>query len=148
MLILSAAVGFSQATALKKYPGQIKVLFHDGFAITAQTAQTYEEHEKGLMFRKSLAFDAGMLFVFEREENRVFWMKNTLINLDIIYIGKDMRINRIFHKVQASAPEALDSQVQRVQGSGMYVVEVPAGFSRRHNLWPGQKIRISANKSK
>ena len=140
MLILSAAVGFSQATALKKYPGQIKVLFHDGFAITAQTAQTYEEHEKGLMFRKSLAFDAGMLFVFEREENRVFWMKNTLIPLDIVWLDTEGKI--VFMRENALPCREEPCESYSSEKPAMHVLEVNGNLTSKWGVKEGSAAGI------
>ena len=59
---------------------------------TVELALTPAEQQRGMMDRQSLAPDRGMLFVYERPEYRSFWMKNTYIPLDIIYIGGDGRI--------------------------------------------------------
>ena len=56
-----------------------------------EVALTPEEHARGLMYRSQLATDAGMMFVFDEPSIQRFWMKNTLIPLDMIFIGKDRR---------------------------------------------------------
>lgn len=63
--------------------------------ITVEVAATPEEQEKGLMFRRSLAGDRGMIFPYDPPQEVAFWMKNTLIPLDIIYIRSDGTIVRI-----------------------------------------------------
>ena len=68
-----------------------KLPFHVELALTG------EEQNRGLMFRKTMATDAGMLFVFDRQSVHTFWMKNTLIPLDIIFIRSDGTIVRITH---------------------------------------------------
>jgi uncharacterized protein len=62
---------------------------------TVEIAATPEQQERGLMFRRSLAGDRGMIFPYEPPQNVAFWMKNTLIPLDIIYIRADGKIVRI-----------------------------------------------------
>jgi len=64
---------------------------------TVEVAATEEQQEKGLMFRKSLAGDRGMIFPYDPPQEVAFWMKNTLIPLDIVYIRKDGTIVRIAH---------------------------------------------------
>lgn len=60
--------------------------------INAEIADDNEERIKGLMFRERLNENSGMFFVFENEEEQTFWMKNTLIALDIIFIDKNLEI--------------------------------------------------------
>jgi hypothetical protein len=62
-----------------------------------EVAATPDQQERGLMFRKSLAGDRGMIFPYEPPQEVAFWMKNTLIPLDIIYIRADGTIARIVH---------------------------------------------------
>ena len=64
---------------------------------TVEVAATEEQQERGLMFRKSLAGDRGMIFPYDPPQEVAFWMKNTLIPLDIVYIRKDRTIVRIIH---------------------------------------------------
>ncbi|MFL6764907.1 MAG: DUF192 domain-containing protein [Sphingomicrobium sp.] len=64
---------------------------------TVEVAATPEQQERGLMFRKSLAGDRGMIFPYQPPQEVAFWMKNTLIPLDIIYIRSDGTIVRIVH---------------------------------------------------
>lgn len=94
------------------------------FFIT-EFATSYEETTQGMMFRKSLPENYGMLFIFQREEPRQFWMQNTSIPLDIIFIGKDMRIKHIHHDAKPY-DMALINSVYPAQ----YVLEVNAGEAR------------------
>lgn len=73
--------------------------------ITAEVAQTPQERATGLMFREAMAASHGMLFVFERAEPQCFWMKNTLIALDVAFIADDGTIVNIDHM----KPRTLDS---------------------------------------
>jgi len=64
---------------------------------TVEVAGTQDQQERGLMFRKSLAGDRGMIFPYESPQEVAFWMKNTLIPLDIVFIRPDGTIGRITH---------------------------------------------------
>ena len=119
------------------------VTFPDGFKVKAEIADTPEKTEKGLMHRKTLAENKGMLFIFDKSEPRLFWMKNTLISLDIIFINSDKTIYSIAHNVPRSYVYTPDDQVRRVQGFGKYVLEVPSGTARKHNLAEGSALEFN-----
>ena len=91
---------------------------------------------KGLMFRTSMPADHGMLFVFPgaMEEQRAFWMKNTFIPLDIIFIAKDGTIRNIGQGV----PQKLDSIPS--DGPVMHVVELNAGTAEKLGIGPGDVV--------
>ncbi len=69
----------------------------------AEIADTPEKHSKGLMFRQKIKDDYGMLFIFPEEDIRSFWMKNTLIVLDIIYLNQEQQIVDMFVAVPLAA---------------------------------------------
>ena len=121
---------------------KIPVTLPDGFVVKAEIADTPEKAEKGLMFRESLAEDAGMLFIFEDEAQRAFWMKNTFINLDIIFIAADGTVNFAAANVPRSYSYTPDHQVAYVQGHGKYVLELAAGSAKKHNIEKGSKIKF------
>ena len=86
----------------------------------------------GLMYRKSLKQEAGMLFVFPDEGMRSFWMKNTYVPLDIIYLNSDKRIVTI---VEQARPTSLQSY--KSDKKAQYVVEIGAGLAKKWNLSNG-----------
>jgi len=98
-------------------------------SITIEIADTPETQIKGLMGRSALDDSSGMLFVFEREEPQKFWMKNTPVSLDIIFIGGDGCIINI---VESTTP--MSNQRYRSKGPVKYAVEVRAGFAKRFQL--------------
>ena len=98
-------------------------------SIAIEIADTPEAQMKGLMGRNTLDYSNGMLFVFERLEPKKFWMKNTLVPLDIIFVGGDGCIVNI---VESATP--MSNQRYRSNGPVKYVVEVRAGFVRRFQL--------------
>ena len=113
--------------------GERKVPFKVELAITPQ------EHERGLMYREHLAPDAGMLFISESPRRQVFWMKNTLIPLDMIFIGADWRIAGI---VENAEPKTLSAR--EVAAPSQYVLEIGGGLSARYGIRAGQAVDFQA----
>jgi uncharacterized protein len=109
----------------------------DPVTVRVEVARREEERRRGLMFRTHLDEDAGMLFLFERPQQLTFWMRNTDIPLDIIFIEPSMRILGI---VENTEPRTDASR--SVPGESQYVLEVNAGFSRRHGLTSGTSLRF------
>jgi len=109
--------------------GARKVLFR------VEVAVTPEEHARGLMYRSRLATDAGMIFVFEEPSVQRFWMKNTLIPLDMIFIGKNRKIVGI---VEDAAPE---TETERLVGApSQYVLEIGGGLSAQLGIHAGETV--------
>lgn len=121
------------------------VTLPDGFTVNARIADTPEKIEKGLMFVTQLPEGDGMLFLMEKEEEQAFWMKNTLIDLDIIFIGTDKTVNQAHEHVPHSYTYTPDAEVAVVYGVGQYVLELPAGSISRHGIKPGSKISFTAD---
>jgi uncharacterized protein len=90
----------------------------------------------GLMFRKSLAPDHGMLFEFNRPDRLAFWMKNVLIPLDIIYIGTNGRIVSI-----AADARPLDETHLYSKGPAIGVLEIEGGLAAKLGVRPGDEVR-------
>ncbi|HIH17967.1 MAG TPA: DUF192 domain-containing protein [Nanoarchaeota archaeon] len=95
------------------------------------------EHARGLMFRESMKDDEGMLFIFSDSEYRTFWMKNTLIPLDIIFIDGDSQIVDIT-TMQPCEKEPCETYTS--SGPAKYVLEVNAGFAEKNGLKAGDSV--------
>ncbi|HXU02068.1 MAG TPA: DUF192 domain-containing protein [Polyangia bacterium] len=104
-----------------------------------ELAVTPSEHERGLMFRDHLNPDAGMLFISDSPRRQVFWMKNTLIPLDMIFIGADWRIAGI---VENAEPKTLTSR--EVPAPSQYVLEIGGGLSALYGIHAGQVVDFQA----
>jgi len=143
--VLTALLLCCAAFALRVPPGAswAELVLPDGFRVRAELALTPETQEKGLMFREELARDRGMLFVFGPLENRSFWMKNTFIDLDMVFLDSDLKVIKVFHRVPRSSRGLPDSEVARASAPAACVLELPAGTARAHRVRPGVKIRIS-----
>lgn len=105
------------------------------YAFRVEIADSMVEREYGLMCRKALAADRGMLFIFPRAEPQAFWMRNTLIPLDIIYIGPDGRVVSI---VRNARP--LDEAPLPSAGAANAVLELAAGRAAQIGLLPGDRV--------
>ena len=105
-------------------------------SIFVEIADTRETQIKGLMGRSDLNINKGMLFIFKQLKPRKFWMKNTLISLDIIFIGRDGCIVNI-----AESTTPMSNQIYRSNGPIKYVVEVRAGFVKRFKIDSSTCIR-------
>ncbi|MDG2527944.1 DUF192 domain-containing protein [Caulobacter endophyticus] len=101
-----------------------------------EIAATEAEQRKGLMFRKSLAPDRGMLFVYGKPRRAAFWMKNTLIPLDILYIGPD---GRILSMVRNARPH--DEMPLPSGGPVLGVLEIAGGRAAQLGVLPGDRVR-------
>ncbi len=99
-----------------------------------------EQRSQGLMFREQLDLDQGMLFVFEKEGDYPFWMKNTLIPLDIIWINENKEIVFIIDNAQPCR-EATCSLLEPKK-EAKYVLEINGGMAKKIGLAVGDKINF------
>jgi uncharacterized membrane protein (UPF0127 family) len=106
--------------------------------VALEVADTPDAQRRGLMYRTSLPEGRGMLFVFDREEDHGFWMKNTLIPLDMLFIAADGRLVGI----HANAAPLSTAQIT-VGAPSRFVLEVPGGFAARHRIAPGDRVELS-----
>ena len=116
------------------------VVLPNGFIVKSRVADTPEKTEKGLMFVKNLPADEGMLFVFNHADIHYFWMKNTLIDLDIIFLSPDGKITQLYEHVPHTYTYTPDSQIPVVKGHGQYVLEAAAGTISKHQLKSGDTL--------
>jgi uncharacterized membrane protein (UPF0127 family) len=106
-------------------------------AVSVEVVRSEAAQARGLMYRQHLPPGDGMLFYMGEEKVHSFWMENTLIPLDIIFIGKDMRIVGI---VENAAPRTRDNRF--VNGRSLYVLEVNGGWSKANGIGPGTVVRF------
>ncbi len=105
-------------------------------AFTVEIADTPQTRARGLMFRESLPRGAGMLFVYEKPGRASFWMKNTLIPLDMLFIDRTGRVTRIHSMAQPGDLRPIDG------GDGVFaVLEINGGLTRRYGITEGTLVR-------
>lgn len=105
-------------------------------SIEIEIADDDDKRAQGLMWRRSMADSIGMLFIFEKERPLSFWMKNTYIPLDIIYVNKSMEIVTIQENTMPLSEMSIPSDKP-----AQFVVEVNAGFCITHGIMNGDKIK-------
>ncbi len=115
------------------------VALPSGLVIQAEIARTPEQRATGLMNRTFLGTDQGMLFVFDAPAQHNFWMKNTLIPLDIIFISEDLAIVKIHHAVPCTAdPCPTYSSAE----PAIYVLEVNGNLTAKEGIAEGSTVVI------
>jgi len=102
-----------------------------------EVAATNESRTKGLMFRDSLGAREGMLFLFPQQQRLSFWMKNTLIPLDMVFVANDWTVVGVLENVPplSEAPRFID-------GNSQYVLEFKAGTAQRVGIVKGAAVRV------
>ena len=118
--------------------GTLTFLDNEGNAVTTidlEIADTPQDRETGMMGRPSLGEKNGMLFVFEQEQYLSFWMMNTLISLDMIFIDANSEIITIHRNTTPFSKESYSAEKL-----GLYVLEVNSGFCDRYGIVVGQKV--------
>jgi hypothetical protein len=106
-------------------------------AVDVEVVATWPKIEKGLMYREHLPPDAGMLFMMGYESDHAFYMRNTLIPLDMIFIKKDMTIGGIVENAEPRTETLRKTGVMT-----LYVLEVNGGYTRAHGVNAGAKVRF------
>jgi uncharacterized membrane protein (UPF0127 family) len=106
-------------------------------SIEIEIADDDLQTQRGLMYRRSMKQNRGMLFIFPDEEERSFWMKNTLISLDILYVNADKEIVSISENAPTKSEQSIWSEAP-----AKYVVEVNAGYVAQYGIAVGDKIQF------
>ena len=107
------------------------------YEFKVEIADTPAKRQLGLQYRKELASDHGMLFIFPAEQIQSFWMKDTPIPLDMIFIDRDWKIVGVVHE---ATPFSLDSR--SVSLPSQYVLEINGGLARKMGIERGDRVRF------
>ncbi len=142
-----ALVGFLSACIVAACAQPSKLPVVEGRFVTSSgaTTPTYKlevcandgERAMGLMYRRALAQDAGMIFLFPEERHNSFWMKNTYIPLDMVFVGRDMKVVGVLHNVPP-----LNELPRSVGKLSMYVLEFAAGTMKLHGVEEGAELKL------
>jgi uncharacterized membrane protein (UPF0127 family) len=118
----------------------IKVFLPSGKPVTAELAVSDKERARGLMFREKILADQGMLFVFETEDLHSFWMKNTLIALDMLWLDSEKRIIHIAADVPPCKADPCPSFGPDVPAR--YVLELQGGRAAADGIKVGDRLQF------
>ena len=110
---------------------------HPAAEVTVEVVSTPRQIQRGLMYREHMPPDHGMLFLMREERVHSFWMHNTLIPLDMIFIGRDMTVAGVVAKA-----EPLTDTSRRVNAPSYYVLEVNGGWAAAHHVEAGTPVRF------
>ena len=110
---------------------------HPAVTVTAEVQRTDSQRARGLMFRRELDENRGMLFVFRESEHLTFWMHNTYLPLDMVFITSNMRVLGV---VENAVPMTDDPR--EVPGDSQYVLEVRGGYAARHHIAAGTLVEF------
>ena len=105
-----------------------------------EVAVSPEEKARGLMYRESMPMFSGMLFVYSQPQRVSFWMRNTLIPLDMVFIGADGIVRHVHENAQPLDETGIPGGSDDIQ----YVLELNGGLARMLNIAPGAEIRHPA----
>lgn len=131
---------YASPRAVAVFPGNVRV--------SLEVADTEPLRQRGLMFRTSLSPTEGMIFVFEQPGFYPFWMKNTLIPLDLFWLDAAGTIVSIQHAIPpcgntSEQDNDCPTYPPRAGTSAVHVIETAAGFARRHGVKTGQRVTIT-----
>ena len=117
------------------------VVFQTGqgnVTVSVEIADTQQEWERGLMGRTALPENSGMIFVFPQDRPQTFWMKDTLIPLDIVFVSSSLEIVDIKQQFQPCQHDPCETYTAR--DAARYVIEVNGGFASRHRAATGDHM--------
>ena len=133
--LLEAATFTSRAQTQAQPELPVTKLSIGGKSIRSEIADEEHERAAGLMFRKELADDAGMLFIMPQTGPVAFWMRNTELPLTIAYIGPNGAIMEL-HDLEPFNERPVPSTFPHIA----YALEMPRGWFTKNNIWPGERV--------
>ena len=139
-ILLGLAIGLGAFCQDRGRDRFIKVFFRNGKSVTAELAVSDEERARGLMFREKILPDQGMLFVFDREDLHSFWMKNTLVPLDMLWLDSQRRVIHIAAHVPPCREEPCPSYGP--ESPARYVLELRAGGAAANGIKTGDQLQF------
>jgi len=143
-IIVMIVVGFNifLFSDMTQYQDIVLKTTRGNFNIKAELATTFRQQRQGLMGRKKLDVGEGMLFIFNKPLIPSFWMKNTLIPLDMMFIGNDFSIKYIEQKVPPCKSEDDNCPLYSPPVPIRYVLEVPGGYSKLFGIQTGDIMEV------
>lgn len=137
MVVALLAVGFATQAQAQCAPDQVELRGDWGQArFSVEVVDTPETRAQGLMFRESLPRSAGMLFIYESPTTASFWMRNTLIPLDMLFVDPEGRVGHIHHNARPRDETPIPGG-----DNVLMVLEINGGLAQRIGIEPGSELR-------
>ncbi len=109
-----------------------------------EVARTEIQREYGLMNRTTIPPHTGMIFVFDADDRQYFWMKDTLVPLDMVFVGGDGTVRKVFADVPVLPKGISDAQIPLESADAQYVIELAAGEAAPDGLAEGVKLDLKS----
>jgi len=138
--VVAAAVLGGMVFLLSQSSCEARVMFANGTKVCAEMADTSEKRQRGLSGRESLEEGRGMLFDFGSGRRPGMWMKDMHFSLDFVWIDASGAVSEVTRNI---SPDTFP-QTFRPFEPVRYVLEVPAGFTEKHGISPGERVEMSA----
>jgi uncharacterized membrane protein (UPF0127 family) len=137
-LVLAAALALLAQPGCAGDARTVVLQGHDGpVRVRVEIAATPSARAKGLMYRTALADGEGMLFVFDETKDHGFWMKNTFIPLDMIFIDEQLVVAGVHENAVPQSTTTVS-----IGKESRYVLEVPGGWAARHGIAAGARVEL------
>ncbi|MEY4527684.1 MAG: hypothetical protein RL768_1403 [Nitrospirota bacterium] len=143
LTLVSPSYGESTPSAGSNPPRLISVKTPSGTVIQAEIADTPQKRAAGLMYRDHLKKDHGMMFFFDQAQEWTFWMKNTLIALDLIWMDEKKRVIHIERNVPICTRTDDSCPQYRPNDGALYVLEIAAGTVDGLKIEKGSKLQFA-----
>lgn len=140
IIFVIVLIGMGQAQIFESGDAEKKLIYFKDNSFIVEVAKTKQQQEKGLMFVKSMPSNSGMLFIYQDQAPRAFYMKNTYIPLDIIWMDKDKRVVFIRKNAKPGNPDVYETI--HPQEEAMYVLELNAGSTDEIGLRLGDRLEF------
>lgn len=141
--LLITLISATKRAVPNKYPNEeaVEIVFENGSKIYAEVADSLSERVRGLSGRESLAPNSGMLFIFEKTEKPAFWMKDTLITLDILWIDSNKEIVQIERNAEPCVTDGCKRYPSKYPV--LYVLETPGGWTTQNAIHENTAVSFS-----
>lgn len=136
-LVLAATTSHAADVTFEKAPLTIVTTDGEKHAFTVELALDTDQRAQGLMFRRQMPADHGMLFDFGQTRHVMMWMKNTFLPLDMLFVSKQGKVETVHENAVPQSESIIDSRVPVA-----YVVELNAGTAKTLSITPGAHIEL------
>lgn len=124
---------------------EIPITLPDGSTLPVRVADTYKKQERAWLGQKE-PFDKGVLFVFIREEEQAYWRKNTLLDLDVIFLDSNLKATAIKTHLPHREKYTINNEIPVAFAQAKYLLELPAGMVEKHAISVGDSFHFTLSK--